>query len=69
VVWGSTYQQVKDGKADRSADGVHTCPQGAARFTSWLLAELAHLFPGFTPAAPRSWADTGWSADARFKGC
>jgi hypothetical protein len=69
AVWGSTYQQVKDGKADRSADGVHTCPQGAARFTGWLLAELAKLFPGFTPAAPRSWANTGWSANAHFKGC
>ncbi|WP_240521812.1 SGNH/GDSL hydrolase family protein [Amycolatopsis vastitatis] len=69
AVWGSTYQQVKDGKADRSADGIHTCPQGAARFTSWLLAELAKLFPGFTPAPAQSWANTGWSADDHFKGC
>lgn len=69
TVWGSTYQQVKDGKADRSADGIHTCPQGAARFTSWLLAELAKLFPGFTPAPAQSWANTGWSADNHFKGC
>ncbi|MFF1612463.1 SGNH/GDSL hydrolase family protein [Amycolatopsis sp. NPDC058278] len=69
TVWGSTYQQVKDGKADRSADGIHTCPQGAARFTSWLLAELAKLFPGFTPAPAQAWANTGWSADNHFKGC
>lgn len=69
AVWGDTYQQVKDGKADRSADGIHTCPQGAARFTSWLLAELAKLFPGFTPAAAQEWANTGWSADDHFKGC
>jgi hypothetical protein len=69
AVWGNTYQQVKDGKADRSADGVHTCPQGAARFTSWLLAELAKLFPGFTPASARDWANTGWSANDHFKGC
>lgn len=69
AVWGATYQQVKDGKADRSADGVHTCPQGAARFTHWLLAELARLFPGFTPAAAQAWANTGWSADNHFKGC
>nr|CAC42208.1 hypothetical protein [Amycolatopsis mediterranei U32] len=68
-VWGSTYQQVKDGKADRSADGIHTCPQGAARFTGWLLAELAKLFPGFTPAPAQYWANTGWSADVHFKGC
>ncbi|MEV6825072.1 SGNH/GDSL hydrolase family protein [Amycolatopsis sp. NPDC051102] len=69
TVWGSTYQQVKDGKADRSADGIHTCPQGAARFTSWLLAELAKLFPGFVPAPAQSWANTGWSADNHFTGC
>ena len=68
-VWGTTYQQVRDGTADRSADGIHTCPQGAARFTSWLLAELAEVFPGFTPADPQDWANTGWSADNRFKGC
>ena len=69
AVWGGSYQQTKDGKADRSTDGIHTCPQGAARFTSWLLAELAKLFPGFMPVAPESWANTGWSADAHFKGC
>lgn len=69
AVWGDTYQQVRDGKADRSTDGVHTCPQGAARFTHWLLTELARLFDGFTPAPPRSWANTGWSADRRFTGC
>jgi hypothetical protein len=69
AVWGGAYQQVKDGKADRSADGVHTCPQGAARFTTWLLAELARLFPGFTPAAAQAWANTGWSGDDHFKGC
>jgi hypothetical protein len=69
AVWGSTYQQTRDGKADRSADGVHTCPQGAARLTSWLLAELTKLFPGFTPAAAQDWANTGWSASDRFIGC
>ena len=69
AVWGSTYQQVRDGKADRSADGVHTCPQGAARFANWLLGQLAKLFPGFTPAAEQSWANTGWSADDHFRGC
>jgi hypothetical protein len=69
AVWGATYQQVKDGKADRSADGIHTCPQGAARFTNWLLTELAKLFPGFTPADAQAWANTGWSADNHFKGC
>lgn len=68
-VWGSTYQQVRNGKADRSADGIHTCPQGAARFTAWLTDELAKLYPGFTPAPAKDWANTGWSADKHFKGC
>jgi hypothetical protein len=69
AVWGGTYQRVRDGKADRGADGVHTCPQGAARFTDWLLHELATLYPGFTPATARRWANTGWSADIHFRGC
>lgn len=68
-VWGTVYRRTRDGKADRSSDGVHTCPQGAARFTAWLLTELAELFPGFDPPDPRSWANTGWSGDRRFKGC
>jgi hypothetical protein len=68
-VWGDAYQQVRDDTADRSADGIHTCPQGAARFTSWLLTELAELYPGFTPADAQTWANTGWSADVHFKGC
>ncbi|WP_409492142.1 SGNH/GDSL hydrolase family protein [Amycolatopsis sp. cmx-11-12] len=68
-VWGSAYQQTKDGKADRSADGIHTCPQGAARFTGWLLTGLTEVLPGFTPPAAETWANTGWSADEHFKGC
>ena len=69
AVWGGTYQQTKDGKADRSADGIHTCPQGAARFTTWLMRELAKQPGGFTPAEPGSWANAGWSADRHFQGC
>jgi hypothetical protein len=69
AVWGATYQQLRDGKADRSGDGIHTCPQGAARFTNWLVTELAKQLPGLTPPSPQSWANTGWAADARFKGC
>jgi hypothetical protein len=69
AVWGSAYQQKKNGKPDRSADGIHTCPQGAARFAAWLLDELAGRFPGFTPADPQSWANTGWADDKHFKGC
>jgi lysophospholipase L1-like esterase len=68
-VWGDEYQQQRNGKADRSSDGIHTCPQGAARFTAWLLTELARIRPSFTPAPPGTWANTGWSADKRFVGC
>ncbi|WP_252438415.1 SGNH/GDSL hydrolase family protein [Pseudonocardia humida] len=69
AVWGRTYQRERDGRADRNPDGVHTCPQGAARFTSWLLGELAARFPGFTPAPATDWADAGWAADDHFAGC
>ena len=69
AVWGSAYQQTRDGRADRSADGIHTCPQGAARFTNWLLEQLTRLFPGFRPAAASSWANTGWAGDEHFRGC
>lgn len=54
AVWGDRYQRVRDGKVDRSTDGIHTCPQGAARFTDWLLGELAKLFPGFPPRPRRT---------------
>jgi hypothetical protein len=69
AVWGSTYQRLRDGKADRSSDGIHTCPQGAARFANWLLGSLAKLYPGFTPAPAQAWANAGWSASSEFKGC
>jgi hypothetical protein len=68
-VWGPTYQQDRDGKKDRNADGIHTCPQGAARFTAWFFGELAEQVPGFVPAAPEAWANAGWAADPSFKGC
>jgi hypothetical protein len=69
AVWGTTFQQDKDGKPDRSSDGIHPCPQGAARFANWLLGQLAKLYPGFTPARAQNWANTGWSGSSRFKGC
>ncbi|MFC8801285.1 acyltransferase family protein [Promicromonospora sp. NPDC057138] len=69
AVWGDTYQRERDGNSDRSADGIHTCQQGAARFTGWLLDELARRYSGFVPAAPEEWVDAGWAGDDRFKGC
>ena len=68
-VWGATYQQSVEGRTYRSSDGIHTCPQGAARFTVWLLDELAALNPGFTPPAPEAWANLGWADDENFRGC
>lgn len=70
MVGAMTYvRPARDGKADRSADGSHTCPQGAAHFTNRLLGRLATLFPGCTPVAPQAWANTGWPADPHFTGC
>lgn len=68
-VWGDTYAREHDGAIDRSDDGVHVCPQGAARFTSWLLGQLAARYAGFTPAPPASWANSGWADSDLFVGC
>ncbi len=68
-VWGEQYARERDGVVDRSTDGIHTCPQGAARFTVWLLDELAELHPGFEPPAAGEWADLGWAQDEHFVGC
>ncbi|MBS2535725.1 hypothetical protein KGQ20_23465 [Catenulispora sp. NF23] len=69
AVWGPSYQQDRDGKPDRSSDGVHTCPQSAARFTNWLLDQLHGQFAGFNPAPAQAWANAGWSASPDFHGC
>lgn len=69
TVWGDQYARERDGKVDRSSDGIHTCPQGAARYTSWLLGELSDLHPDYTPAKAKTWANTGWAANKRFTGC
>ncbi|MET1073403.1 MAG: SGNH/GDSL hydrolase family protein [Umezawaea sp.] len=68
-VWGPAYQQDRDGRRDRNPDGVHTCPQGAARFTAWLLDGLGKRLPGFSPAKPEDWANAGWADDPAFQGC
>lgn len=69
AVWGSEFRQEVNGIPDRSEDGIHTCPQGAARFAQWMLTELSELYPDFTPPDPEEWANTGWSGDDHFKGC
>ena len=68
-VWGQEFQRERDGAVYRSSDGIHTCPQGAAHWTNWLLDELADVYPDFTPPDPQAWANTGWSDDAAFVGC
>ncbi|MEV2275617.1 SGNH/GDSL hydrolase family protein [Nocardiopsis sp. NPDC049922] len=68
-VWGQEYLQEREGTPDRDPDGIHTCPQGAARFTAWLLDELAELYPGFTAPAPEAWAGRDWAADEHFAAC
>jgi lysophospholipase L1-like esterase len=68
-VWGPTYRQVRDGLPDRNPDGVHTCPQGAARFAAWLLDELAERFDAITPAPARDWAAGAWAGEDHFRAC
>ncbi|MEE2052934.1 SGNH/GDSL hydrolase family protein [Nocardiopsis tropica] len=68
-VWGEEYLQEREGTPDRNPDGIHTCPQGAARFTAWLLVELAELYPGFTTPEPEAWAEGDWMEDHHFSAC
>ncbi|MBM6406116.1 SGNH/GDSL hydrolase family protein [Phycicoccus sp. CSK15P-2] len=69
AVWGEDYRRTVDGVVDRSTDGIHVCPQGAARYTVWLLDALGDLYPEFTPPPAEEWADTGWADSDRFVGC
>ncbi|MCP2259804.1 Peptidoglycan/LPS O-acetylase OafA/YrhL, contains acyltransferase and SGNH-hydrolase domains [Streptoalloteichus tenebrarius] len=68
AVWGTRFQLDGngDGKPERSKDGIHVCPMGAASFASWLMNELTRITPGLTPAPASAWANTGWADDARF---
>ncbi|WGD37646.1 SGNH/GDSL hydrolase family protein [Lysinibacter sp. HNR] len=68
-VWGENYERMRDGKVYRSEDGIHTCQQGAARLTQWLLNQLTVLYPDFTPPAADKWANSGWSSAKQFTGC
>lgn len=68
-VWGEEYSRERDGRTDRSDDGVHVCPQGAARYASWLTERLAEGHVGFTPAPSEKWANSGWASDGEFVGC
>lgn len=67
-LWGPTmaYDIDGDGAPDRKPDGVHVCPQGAARFANWFVAELATRFAGITPQPAAAWAAGPWATDARY---
>lgn len=67
-LWGPSmaYDIDGDGAPDRKPDGVHVCPQGAARFANWFVAELATRFAGITPQPAATWAAGPWATDARY---
>ncbi|SOD62212.1 hypothetical protein SAMN06297387_10527 [Streptomyces zhaozhouensis] len=66
-LWGTDPEA---GAAMRSADGIHSCQQGAAAFATWFGERLGALHDT-TPAAPEEWATGSWTADERFSqlGC
>ena len=66
-LWGDTLVTDigDDGAPDRKPDGVHVCPQGAARFADWFAARLAERYDGLATAAPQ-WLSGPWTTDARY---
>jgi hypothetical protein len=66
--WGDVFSLDlgDDGAPDRKPDGVHVCPQGAARFAAWLVGELDRLFDGLSPAPPAVWAAGDWVTDPHY---
>jgi peptidoglycan/LPS O-acetylase OafA/YrhL len=62
TVWGDTVELDRDGDGvpERWRDLVHVCPQGSARWTAWLLDELAARFDGIAPADPSTWINGDW---------
>jgi len=67
ALWGDTLviDIGDDGAPDRKPDGVHVCPQGAARFADWFAARLAERYDGLATAAPQ-WLSGPWTTDARY---
>ena len=66
--WGATMALDIDGDGapDRKPDGVHVCPQGAARFAAWLTADLGARFRGVSPQPAGVWATGDWSTSIRY---
>ncbi|WP_338485252.1 SGNH hydrolase domain-containing protein [Streptomyces sp. SCSIO 75703] len=61
-LWG---EDASAPKAQRAADGIHNCQQGAAAFANWFVRILGDE-EGFTPAEPGAWATGEWTDDKRF---
>jgi hypothetical protein len=53
------------GRTGVAAQAVAASSAGRAM----VLSEQAELDPAFKSSPAKSWANTGWAADARFKGC
>jgi peptidoglycan/LPS O-acetylase OafA/YrhL len=68
-VWGRTVDRDRDedGVPERWADEIHVCPQGSARWTAWLLSELAARYRGIEPADPSEWINGAWLDDPRWQ--
>jgi hypothetical protein len=66
--WGTEFDADigDDGAPDRKPDGVHVCPQGAARFASWLVDELDRIYDGASPVFPSAWVGGPWTTDATY---
>jgi lysophospholipase L1-like esterase len=68
ALWGPTMERDMDGDSvpDRKPDGVHVCPQGAARYAAWLVDQLAGTVDGLTPVFPSAWLGGTWAASIRY---
>ncbi len=66
--WGPTmaFDIDGDGAPDRKPDGVHVCPQGAARFAAWLVGDLGIRFAGIAVAPPETWVAGDWTSSQRY---
>ena len=67
-VWGSEMRADIDcdGAPDRKPDGVHVCPQGAARFAAWAVDALDAYYDGISPAFPSAWVGGDWTSSRRY---
>ena len=66
--WGTTMAVDIDGDAvpDRKPDGVHVCPQGAARLAMWLLDDLAARVDGISVPPADRWVTGPWTSSERY---